>query len=456
MGKHKNFKRELTDEDRYNLLFGTSDETEPSGDSDPAVIWGEYKNKFANKIANSSGDYDDETIEEPTSILKPESIDDAEDMSDDEFNDSAEDVISKLGIKRTDEAAPKAESKNAHEPNPSPSENDAHRNAPLPLIRLWFDESMHVIRYTDGVKATAVAVDMMNPDRGSGELIDEAGFMKLYEDVVLASIPTAIMNETRFRMGLLYDITFYPKMPFRFLIDQTHGVVYAYALERGYLNTIKRMYESLKEIGRLNAGCAFMRMLTDPAFNFLNYSKYRNTIWGADAIESNQIACISDEISMMYGRSEQLLMKAISEDPVASKSSSEADIHKLNELEGTILLYRKISVNGMDLTGRMSKSIMSAFMPSIEDEDESEIDVEEDTCDNDNNDEEIPVLAPKDEEERRSIMKVFGQDGESDESEDDDDDDSDEYPEIDETDDLSESLPKDDGDADEFVMDVKP
>ena len=158
---------------------------------------------------------------------------------------------------------------------------------------------------------------------------------------------------------------------------------------------------------------------------------------------------------MMYGRSEHLLMKAISEDPVASKSSSEADIHKLNELNGTILLYRQISVNGADLVFRMSTSIMSAFMPSIEDEDEAETDVEEDTCDNDSNDEEIPVLAPKDEEERRSIMKVFGQDEGPDESEDDDDD-SDEYPEIDETDDLSESLPKDDGDADEFVMDVKP
>lgn len=454
MGKHKNFKRELTDEDRYNLLFGTSDEAEPSGDSDPAVIWGEYKNKFAKKIANSSGDYDDEDIEEPTSILKPESIDDVDDTADDEFNDSAEDVINKLGIKRNDDV-PKIESKNADVPTPSSSESDAHRSAPLPLIRLWFDESMHVIRYTDGVKATAIAVDMMNPDRNSGKLIDEDEFMKLYEDVVLASIPTAIMNETKFRMGLLYDITFYPKMPFRFIIDQTHGVVYAYALERGYLNTIKCMYESLKEIGRLNAGCAFMRMLTDPAFNFLNYSKYRNTIWGAEATESHQITRIADEISMMYGRSEHLLMKAISEDPVASKSSSEADIHKLNELNGTILLYRQISVNGADLVFRMSTSIMSAFMPSIEDEDEAETDVEEDTCDNDSNDEEIPVLAPKDEEERRSIMKVFGQDEGPDESEDDDDD-SDEYPEIDETDDLSESLPKDDGDADEFVMDVKP
>lgn len=454
MGKHKNFKRELTDEDRYNLLFGTSDEAEPSDDSDPAVIWGEYKNKFAKKIANNSGNYDDEDIEEPTSILKPESIDDVDDMADDEFNDSAEDVINQLGIKRNDDA-PKAESKNVDGPTPSPSESDTHRSAPLPLIRLWFDESMHVIRYTDGVKATAIAVDMMNPDRNSGKLIDEDEFMKLYEDVVLASIPTAIMNETKFRMGLLYDITFYPKMPFRFIIDQTHGVVYAYALERGYLNTIKCMYESLKEIGRLNAGCAFMRMLTDPAFNFLNYSEYRNTIWGAEAIESHQITRIADEINMMYGRSEQLLMKAISEDPVASKPSSEADIHKLKELDGTILLYRKISLNGIDLAGRMSKSIMSAFMSSIEDEDEAETDVEEDTCDNDNNDEEIPVLAPKDEEERRSIMKVFGQDEGPDESEDDDDD-SDEYPEIDETDDLSESLPKDDGDADEFVMDVKP
>ena len=92
------------------------------------------------------------------------------------------------------------------------------------------------------------------------------------------------------------------------------------------------------------------------------------------------------------------------------------------------------------------------FDESIPDEDEDE----SDGSDDDAEEEDIPTLAPKDEEERRSIMEAFGQPADE-ESDEDDEDDSDDSDDEEEEEDIAKFLKDDDDndDGDDFMIDVK-
>ena len=91
--KNKNYNRELTVDDRFDLMFGSNETEDETSEKD----WFHNKRDFAEQIAKSFGVSDPDDVEEPTSILKPSNIDDLNEET--ESNDTAEDVINMLGIK---------------------------------------------------------------------------------------------------------------------------------------------------------------------------------------------------------------------------------------------------------------------------------------------------------------------------------------------------------------------
>lgn len=472
--KNKNYNKELTVDDRFDLMFGNNETEDETSEKD----WFHNKRDFAEQIAKSFGVSNSDDVEEPTSILKPSSIDDLNE--DTESNDTAEDVITMLGIKSNNgKKAEKSEEKSetkltdtrkakivTRETSRVEQVSTADR-AETPRIELWFDEKTHVLHFSDGVRCLDMPLDIMNNDEKvtTNGIPSEEDFERLYEKLVVSSVPVAVLSEVAFRMQYLYTYTFYKAMPFRFMyIDRgNHKIVYAYVLDPNYQYNLMTTYTSLKETNRLSSAYRLLSLFTDVDVIFSRRMFAEHGDWVSDL--RNELA--------IYGRCEEMLVSALKSDPVASSEPSEIDMKHIDELDGSVFihedagdLYRdQIMGDSVLLNITVPETILYNNENGDDGDDEEtetpswrESDDDEDEFDSSNEDaeeEDIPILAPKDEEERRSIMEAFGQP--SDDDDEDDEEDSDDSDEEEDEEDIAKFLKDDDDkdDGDDFIIDVK-
>lgn len=466
----KNKSRELTVEDRFELMFGNNDTEEDTSEKD----WFYNKRDFAEQIAKSFGVSEPDDIEEPTSILKPSSIDDMDEKA--ESNDTAEDVISMLGIKSSKDVEPKKAEKEHADINKE--EPTAHETAHVeyvatsdrtetPTIELWLNEKSHVLHFSDGIRRIDMPLDIMDADDGvtTKGVPSEEDFERLYERLVISSVPTAVLSEVAFRMQYMFTYTFYKGMPFRFMYVERNDskFVFAYVLERNYQYNLMKTYTSLKEINRLSSAYRILSLFTDTGLLFGRNMLISISVFVDDDDCVNRFR---NELSI-YDRCEEMLVDALKSDPVASGEPSENDMRHIDELDGSIFIHAEWNDLLSDQFDR--HSIMSDIgVPETvlydkndgEDDDDNSwnvLDEPEDEKEPDESNEEeedVPTLAPKDEEERRSIMEAFGQSSDDESDEDDEDlDDSDEEEEEDIAKFLKDDDDKDDGD--DIMIDVK-
>ena len=459
--KNNRESRELTVEDRFDLMFGNN-ETEDETSED----WFHNKRDFAEQIAKSFGVSDPDDVEEPTSILKPSNIDDFEEET--ESNDTAEDVINMLGIKSGNEKdASKSKEKSDVKLTDSRNEKIVIRETSgieraetvdkpePPAVELWLNERTHVLHYSDRVRRFDMPLEVMRGDYidGEGDVPSLEDFRNLYEKLVLSSLPVAAISELEFNMQYLYGYTFYKDMPFRFLhVGSTNdGVVFAYILEPDYRSNVLKTYTSLKEIGRVCSACRLLSFLVDPDINFTRII-FREASLNA-TLDNDSINHLQKELSI-YGRNESMLIDALKDDPFASNEPSEDEMKDMANLKGSIFIYK----NWRDMFNEFTKeksNIPEIFSPEVahrcDDDDKTSADSDE------SEEEDLPTLAPKDEEERRSIMEAFGQSSDDDSDDiDDDEEDSDDSDE-EEEEDISKFLKDDDDkdDGDDIIIDVK-
>lgn len=465
--KNKNYNRELTVDDRFDLMFGSDEAEDETGEKD----WFHNKRDFAEQIARTFGVSDPDDIEEPTSILKPSNIDELEEET--ESNDSAEDVISMLGIK-SDRDKPETVNKersSAEKPATINTREMAVDKPEIPAIELWLNEKSHVLHFSDGVRRIDMPIDIMDDDRyvvEHGEIPSMEEFEKLYRKLIFSSVPLKVMSEMSFRTQYLYGYTFYKAMPFRFLhvtgdINES-DVVIAYALEPNYQYNLMKMYTSLKEIDHVCAAYSILMVLADAGTDYIRIiesTKFHKP-------NENLARVTQDEINLLYGRSDDMLTDALKNDPVASGEPTEDDMKAVGNLKDSVFIYTtwediRFHLNNDDcILAGLEIPGGAPYEENWTDDDEDDEDEYEDeesssepTESSMESEEDIPTLAPKDEEERRSIMEAFGQS--SDDSEDDEDDEEDSDDSDDEDDDIAKFLKDDDDkdDGDDIMIDVK-
>lgn len=477
--KHKNYNRELTVDDRFDLMFGSNETEDETSEKD----WFHNKRDFAEQIAKSFGVSDPDDVEEPTSILKPSNIDDLNEET--ESNDTAEDVINMLGIKsNNDKKMAKSEEKTESRSTDtrkakivtretSRVEQVAEDRAETPRIELWFNEKTHVLHFSDGIRCLDMPLDIMDSDEKvtTNGIPSEEDFEHLYEKLVASSVPVAVLSEVAFRMQYLYTYTFYKAMPFRFMyIDRgNHKIVYAYVLDPNYQYNLMTTYTSLKETNHLSSAYRLLSLFTDVdvIFSRRMFGKH----------DEDCVSSLRNELAI-YGRCEEMLGNALKSDPVASSEPSENDMKHVDELNNFIfihedasnLLSHQVMGDSVLLNITVPETVLYNNDENSDDGDDEETETpswreadddedESDSSDEDAEEEDIPTLAPKDEEERRSIMEAFGQpsDEEPDDDDEDDEEDSDDSDEEEEEEDIAKFLKDDDDkdDGDDFMIDVK-